>query len=198
MSRIPTRYAIVALLVFAAACGKKPPVTPAPPATPQVFPGAPPQPPPPAPPARTDPVVTSRDPVVTSSASDPYAGKAPDDIHTDSPLKPVFFLYDSDQLDDLARQTLTEDAEVLKKYTNWVITIEGHCDERGTAEYNLALGDRRALAARGFLISLGINADRLRTVSYGKEFPFDPGQGESAYSKNRRAHFTVTATTEPR
>jgi len=198
MSRIPTRYAIVALLVFAAACGKKPPVAPAPPATPQVFPGAPPQPPPPAPPARTDPVVTSRDPVVTSSASDPYAGKAPDDINKDSPLKPVFFLYDSDQLDDLARQTLTEDAEVLKKYTNWVITIEGHCDERGTAEYNLALGDRRALAARGFLISLGINADRLRTVSYGKEFPFDPGQGESAYSKNRRAHFTVTATTEPR
>ena len=201
MSRIPSRYAIVALLVFAAAaCGKKPPVAPAPAATPQVFPGAPPQVPPPAPPPRTDPVVTSRDPVVTSSAADPYAGKAADEINKDSPLKPVFFQLDSDQLDELARQTLTEDAAVLKKYTNWVITIEGHCDERGTAEYNLALGDRRAIAARGFLISLGINADRLRTVSYGKEFPFDPASNEAAYSKNRRAHFTVTATTtsEPR
>ena len=199
MSRIPTRYAIVALLVFAAACGKKPPVAPAPPATQQVFPGAvSPTTPPPAPPTRTDPVVTSRDPVVTSSASDPYAGKAADEINKDSPLKPVFFQYDSDQLDDVARQTLTEDAEVLKKYANWVITIEGHCDERGTAEYNLALGDRRAIAARGFLISLGINADRLRTVSYGKEFPFDPAQSESAFEKNRRAHFTVTATSEPR
>jgi peptidoglycan-associated lipoprotein len=198
MSRIPTRYVIAALLVFAAACGKKPPAAPPPAAPPQVFPGTPPPVTPPAPPTRVDPPVTARDPQVTSTAADPYAGKAPDDINKDSPLKPVFFKYDSDQLDDAARQTLTEDAEVLKKYSNWVITIEGHCDERGTAEYNLALGDRRALAARGFLITLGINADRLRTVSYGKEFPFDAAHSESAYEKNRRAHFTVTATAESR
>jgi peptidoglycan-associated lipoprotein len=192
-------YAIVTLLVLAAsaACGKKPPVAP-PPAAPQPFPTAIPTPPPPAPPQRTEAPVTSRDPVVTSSSADPYAGKAPDDINKDSPLKPVFFHYDSDQLDDIARQTLTEDAEVLKKYSNWVITIEGHCDERGTAEYNLALGDRRAIAARGFLMSLGINGDRLRTVSYGKEFPFDPAHTEAAFEKNRRAHFTVTATSESR
>ena len=73
-----------------------------------------------------------------------------------------------------------------------MITIEGHADERGTAEYNLALGERRAVTARGYLVSLGITADRLRTVSYGKEFPFDPGHDEAAYSKNRRAHFVVT------
>ena len=66
-------------------------------------------------------------------------------------------------------------------------------DERGTAEYNLALGERRALAARNYLVSLGIPADRLRTVSYGKEFPFDPGHDEAAWSKNRRAHFVVTS-----
>ena len=72
-------------------------------------------------------------------------------------------------------------------------TIEGHADERGTAEYNLALGERRALTARDYLISLGIAADRLRTVSYGKEFPFDPGRTEEAYQKNRRAHFVVTS-----
>ncbi len=73
------------------------------------------------------------------------------------------------------------------------MTIEGHCDERGTAEYNLALGERRAVAARAYLVSLGIAADRLRTVSYGKEFPFDPGHDERAWAKNRRAHFVITA-----
>ena len=68
-----------------------------------------------------------------------------------------------------------------------------HADERGTAEYNLALGERRALAARDYMIALGIPASRLRTVSYGKEFPFDPGQTEEAYKQNRRAHFVVTS-----
>jgi peptidoglycan-associated lipoprotein len=82
---------------------------------------------------------------------------------------------------------------VLKKYSTWQITIEGHCDERGTAEYNLALGERRAVAARNYLVSLGLTADRIKTVSYGKEFPFDPAHTESAWAKNRRAHFVVTA-----
>ena len=68
---------------------------------------------------------------------------------------------------------------MLKRYPTWTVTIEGHCDERGTAEYNLALGERRAVAARAYLVSLGIPADRLRTVSYGKEFPFDPGPRRS-------------------
>ncbi len=73
------------------------------------------------------------------------------------------------------------------------MTIEGHCDERGTAEYNLALGERRAVNARAYLVSLGISADRLHIVSYGKEFPFDPGHDEVAWGKNRRAHFVITA-----
>ena len=88
---------------------------------------------------------------------------------------------------------LQSNAEVMRRYPTWQISIEGHCDERGTAEYNLALGERRAVAARNYLVSLGIPADRLKTVSYGKEFPFDPGHDESAWSKNRRAHFVVTA-----
>jgi peptidoglycan-associated lipoprotein len=82
---------------------------------------------------------------------------------------------------------------VMKKYSTWVVTIEGHADERGTAEYNLALGERRALAARNYLVSLGVPAERLRTVSYGKEFPFEPGHDEGSWSKNRRAHFVVTS-----
>ena len=89
--------------------------------------------------------------------------------------------------------TLQATADVLKKYTTWQVTIEGHCDERGTAEYNLALGERRATAARTYLLSLGVSADRIKIVSYGKEFPFDPGHDEAAWSKNRRAHFVVTA-----
>ena len=92
-----------------------------------------------------------------------------------------------------AQQTLNQDAALLKEHPTWVITIEGHCDERGTAEYNLALGERRAVAARTYLVSLGIAADRLHTVSYGKEFPFDPAHAEAAWAKNRRAHFVITA-----
>ena len=82
---------------------------------------------------------------------------------------------------------------MLRRYPTWVITIEGHCDERGTAEYNLALGERRALSAREYLVSRGLDASRMRTVSYGKEFPFDPGHDEQAWARNRRAHFVITA-----
>jgi peptidoglycan-associated lipoprotein len=121
------------------------------------------------------------------------ANRTVEDINRNSPFKPAFFVLDSDALDDAAKQALAADAEVLKTYPTWVVTIEGHCDERGTAEYNLALGDRRALAARNYLVTLGIAADRLRTVSYGKEFPFDPGHDETAWLKNRRAHFVLTS-----
>jgi peptidoglycan-associated lipoprotein len=201
MTRIPTRLAIVALLLVAAACNKKAPNVPAPqPATPQIFPGTQPVTParPPAPPPQAPTAPLRDETPVAVGVADPYASMAAEDINKDSPLKPVYFLYDSDELDDAARQTLREDAEVLKRYATWVITVEGHCDERGTAEYNLALGDRRALAARSYLVSLGIAADRLKTVSYGKEFPFDPGHNDSAWSRNRRAHFTVTATSPTR
>jgi peptidoglycan-associated lipoprotein len=126
-------------------------------------------------------------------SADPYAGQPPEVINKMSPLKPAFFAYDSDQLDETARQALNDDAELLKKYGTWVITIEGHSDERGTAEYNLALGERRALAARSYLLSLGLPADRFKTVSYGKEFPFDPGHNDAAWKTNRRAHLMVTA-----
>jgi peptidoglycan-associated lipoprotein len=126
-------------------------------------------------------------------AEDPLKVSDIDKINQNSPFQPVFFLYDSSEIDSAGQQTLNANAAVLKKYPEWVITIEGHSDERGTAEYNLALGNRRATAARTYLISLGIPADRLRTVSYGKEFPFDPTHNESGWSKNRRAHFVLTS-----
>jgi peptidoglycan-associated lipoprotein len=124
---------------------------------------------------------------------DAIASASLDDLNRNPPLKPVFFELDSSEINGEGQQILNANAALLKKYPSWTVTIEGHCDERGTAEYNLALGERRAIAARTYLVSLGIPVDRLRTVSYGKEFPFDPGHDESAFAKNRRAHFVITA-----
>ena len=138
----------------------------------------------------------ARDDADSAGAGDhqrPAGGGDLDAINKNSPFQPVFFPLDSFEVDGSGQQALNTNAGILKKYPTWVITIEGHCDERGTAEYNLALGEKRALAAKTYLVSLGVPADRLRTVSYGKEFPFDPGHDEGAWSKNRRAHFVVTS-----
>ena len=120
------------------------------------------------------------------------SAKSIDDLNRDSPFQPAFYGYDSAELTAEARAALDADAAILKRYPSWTITIEGHCDERGTAEYNLALGERRAVAAQSYFVSLGIPANRLRTVSYGKEFPFDPGHDEAAWGRNRRAHIIIT------
>lgn len=123
----------------------------------------------------------------------PIESTALDALNRDSPLKPIFFVYDSAEISQEAQVLLKQNAELLTTYQPWTITIEGHCDERGTAEYNLALGERRALAARSYLVSLGIEATRILAVSYGKEFPFESGQNEQSWAQNRRAHFVVTA-----
>ena len=187
-----TQIAVVAVLVAAlgaGACKKKPPVArPMPPpatgtGTTGTAPPAPPTPVPDTTPIPPEPKIT--DDLLVSGDLDV--------INKNSPFQPVFFELDSFEIAGPAQQALTANAEILKKYPSWVITIEGHCDERGTAEYNLALGEKRALAARTYLVSLGVPADRLRTVSYGKEFPFDPARTEEAFAKNRRAHFVVTS-----
>ena len=179
-------FICLVLLMGAAACRKgQPPVA---------------RPTPPAPPGPTtttrpaDPPAPMREPIPPQPLpTDDVSGRSLDDLNKDSPLRPVFFDLDSSEVNDASRATLQANAGVLKNYPTWVITIEGHCDERGTAEYNLALGERRAIAARTYLISLGLDANRLRTVSYGSEFPFDPAHQESAWSRNRRAHFVITA-----
>jgi peptidoglycan-associated lipoprotein len=176
-------------LAAAVACHKKaPPVArpaPPPPTTATTAPSRPPSPPDPV----REPASVPAEPV----RDDAIASASLDDLNRNSPLKPVFFELDSSDLSAGGQKALDENAGLLRKYPSWTVTVEGHCDERGTAEYNLALGERRAIAARAYLVSLGIPADRLRTVSYGKEFPFDPGHDESAFSKNRRAHFVITA-----
>jgi len=108
-------------------------------------------------------------------------------------LKDAFFEYDKSDLRDDARSALSADAEWLKRYRSVQFLIEGHCDERGTSEYNLSLGDRRANAAKEYLVSLGVDASRIKTVSYGKERPFCNQSTEDCWQQNRRAHFLVTA-----
>jgi len=107
-------------------------------------------------------------------------------------IRDAFYEYDSSTLTDQARDALQASASWLKGYPQYGLLVEGHCDERGTEQYNLALGDRRAAAARDYLVSLGIDASRIRTISYGEERPFDTGTSEAAYAKNRRAHLVLT------
>jgi peptidoglycan-associated lipoprotein len=107
------------------------------------------------------------------------------------PLADVHFALDSAALSDEARATLEKHALWLQGQRDATVTVEGHCDERGTVEYNLALGEQRARAVREYLVSLGVAAGRLRVVSYGKERLLDPGSDEAAHARNRRAHLAV-------
>lgn len=112
-----------------------------------------------------------------------------DTIIFDREVKDAFFDYDKYDLRSDAREALRRNSETFKKYSHWKFVIEGHCDERGTEEYNMALGDRRASVAKEFLASMGVPTDRMATISYGKSRPFDPRSNEEAWAKNRRAHF---------
>jgi len=108
------------------------------------------------------------------------------------PLEDIQFAYDQSDLTDQARATLERNAQWMRAHASAKVRVEGHCDERGTVEYNLALGERRAQATRDYLVSLGVEAGRLSTVSYGKERPLDPSSTDSAFARNRRAHFAVS------
>ena len=172
--------------VLGQACVKTPPpVEPeaptAPPLAPSVDAPRPPSPPP-----------IPAEPNAPAVPEDELSTRTLEEINRESPLEPTFFQYDSSELDDPARQVIQQNVDVLGTNPTWVVTVEGHCDQRGTPEYNLALGERRALAVRDHLVSLGLNQARVRTVSYGKEFPFDPTDTDEAHATNRRAHFVIT------
>ncbi|HSR66743.1 MAG TPA: peptidoglycan-associated lipoprotein Pal [Acidobacteriota bacterium] len=127
-----------------------------------------------------EPVMTSSDETLLEEAI--RAGR----------VKPVFFAYDKAQLTAQAEETLQANARIFREYPEANFVIEGHCDERGSEEYNLALGERRAQAARDYLVSLGVAAGRMSTISYGEERPFAQGHDESAWRQNRRAHFSTS------
>lgn len=174
----------LAAAVALVACHKNPP--PAPPAPPPAAPATPP--PAPAP-------TTPRD---VASQQDEYAKllQTPtDEIERMGLLAEIHFDFDKADIREADRPILQKNAEVLKKFDFLKITVEGHCDDRGTVEYNLALGEKRAKAAYDYLASLGVKADRLKTVSYGKEVPLCQDSSEDCWARNRRAHFTVTGKT---
>jgi peptidoglycan-associated lipoprotein len=163
---------VAALTAGAAGCAKKLPAPPPPPPVQQPTPT-------PAPPAPA--------PVET-----PHTDTAPSgDVATVlKSLKTVFFSLDSYTLDDATRATLDANAKILRDNANVSIRIEGHCDERGTVEYNMGLGENRAKAVKDYLVAAGVSESRLSTISYGKERPLVESHEEAAWSKNRRAEFS--------
>ena len=186
MKRTGTTLTVIALvatamLTFSTACKKKPPTST----------------------EDTRPPVTSKS--TDTNVAPPPSASTRKDVEADvlsmdiaamnkkGYLSDAFFDYDQSDLREDARSALAANAEWLKKYPTVQVLIEGHCDERGTAAYNLALGDRRANAAKDYLGSLGMDGSRLRTVSYGKERPFCTESSESCWQQNRRAHFVITA-----
>jgi peptidoglycan-associated lipoprotein len=169
----------LAVSVGIAGCGPKP--TPAPPSPPPAVPETPP--PAPAPPPEEAPRL---------SEYDELRQKSIDEIEKMGLFPDIHFDYDSADLRDQDRQILSQNADTLKKFDFLTITVEGHCDERGSVEYNLALGERRAKVAHDYLVSLGVSASRLKSVSYGKEVPICQDSTDECYARNRRGHFAVT------
>jgi len=176
---------VLAASVSFAACGKKTP-PPAPPPPPPVAPEAP----PPAPPPPKPEVKPQVDEYARLKAM------PADEIDRLGLLSDVYFDYDKSNIRETDRASLSKSADALKKFDFLKVTVEGHCDERGTVEYNLALGERRAQAAFDYLVSLGVPAERLRTVSYGKEVPVCMDSNEECWQKNRRAKLTVSGKTQ--
>ncbi len=114
-----------------------------------------------------------------------------DDFNRQKVLKTIYFDFDRYTIKDESKDTLRQNAQWIKDHAQFHVVVEGHCDERDTQEYNLALGERRASATRQYLVSLGVPANRLRTISYGEERPAADGHNESAWSRNRRAEFLI-------
>jgi peptidoglycan-associated lipoprotein len=178
------------LLILVAACGHNPPpaVTPPPPPRPPavVVPAPPPpppvqpQPPPPAPPP------------ASPTEAELFAKMSIKELNDSKPLDDVFFDFDKADLSDRARASLQKDSDWMRKWPTTKVTVEGHADSRGTSEYNLALGERRAAATRDYLVGLGIATSRIAVVSKGKEAPVCTEETEACWARNRRGHFIVT------
>lgn len=155
-------------------------------------------PPPPPPQVKEQPKVEKveappvvKEPVLTEEEM--FMRKSLEEINNEAPLNMVHFDYDKYFIRDDAKPVLEANAQWLNKFKTVEILIEGHCDERGTEEYNMALGEKRAKSTLDYLASLGISSNRIKTISYGKSQPIDPGHNEISWQKNRRAKFTIIA-----
>jgi peptidoglycan-associated lipoprotein len=187
VSKLISVLALAGAVSLSVGCGKKvPPPAPAPPPPPPAAPAPPPPPPPPPPPT---PAPAPR-PLTEEQI---FAQKSLEQLNAEHPLEDVFFDLDRADLREDSRAPLQKDADWIKKWASTTVSIEGHCDSRGSAEYNLALGTRRANAVKEYLVSLGIPATRVSVISKGKEQPFCHEDNESCWQQNRRGHFVVTA-----
>jgi len=179
---------VLTTVMTVGACAKKAaPPLPQPPPPPPAAPAQPPPPPPPPPPAAapTPPPALTEDQI--------FAQKSLEQVNAERPLGDVFFDLDESTIRDDARGVLQRNADWMKRWGSTAITIEGHCDSRGSSEYNLALGTRRANAVKDYLANLGVTAGRVTVISKGKEQPFCTTEDESCWQQNRRGHFMVTA-----
>ena len=180
---------LVSLMV---ACGdKKPPVPPPPPPPPPAPVAAPPPPPPPAP--KPQPQAPPQTPPRQPTEDEIFAKLTVEQINAQKPLSNVLFDYDKADLTEATRAVLQKNAEWMRRWASTKVQVEGHADSRGTTEYNLALGERRAAAVKDYLVSLGIAADRISIVSKGEEEPTCREEVETCWSQNRRGVFLVTA-----
>jgi len=177
-------------LVAVVACHKKPPavVPPPPPPPPPVVSNQPPPPPPPPPVQPPAPT-----PAAPPTEEEAFARMSLMELNAQKPLDDVFFEYDKSDLTAEARASLEKDSTWMKRWTSTRVTIEGHADSRGTNEYNLALGERRASATRDYLVTIGVPTARIAVVSKGEEQPFCAEETEACWHENRRAHFAITA-----
>jgi len=172
-------FAIILVFSFAVSCKKKIKEVP----------------PPPPPQQQEQPKVEKVEPPVVQepqlTEEEIFLQKSLDQINRGKPLGTVYFDYDKALIRDDAKATLDTNAYWLKRFRTIKILVEGHCDERGTEEYNLALGEKRAKSAQDYLLSMGIGSDRIEIISYGKSQAINPGHDEAAWQMNRRAQFLV-------
>ena len=182
--RLVAVYLSLALGLAVAGCADNPPPIPRTPPPPQAPPPRTPPPPPPPIPRTPPPPLTEEE---------LFARISLEQLNDSAPLAPVFFELDQSDLLPAAQATLQRNAEWMQRWTSTTVLVEGHCDERGTNEYNLALGERRAASARDYLVSLGVADGRIQTTSRGEESPFCTESTQGCLSQNRRGHFMIIA-----
>ena len=184
---------VLIVVLIAIGCSKKVPPPPPPPPAPPPAPTAPPPPPPPPPATKPVPPPPPAAPPRAPTEEELFLKKSLADLNAEMPLADVTFDYDQFNIRDDQRGVLQKNVDYMRRWTTVRASVEGHADARGTNEYNLALGTRRATAVRDYMVSLGIAADRLQPVSKGEEEPLCREDTDACHARNRRVHFVITA-----